>query len=607
MDPHNLQKASDYINNLLLSRGLLRNGENIDFDLTSTRKADCEAVSAKIINLVHDLVLRRDRESEHREHLALTIQNLRSSEAKNHADIGRLQFQNAELDRHLSLAQGQEHSLKANVRRAEDAAKSVREEMQRLKTTLKNVRAQTAIEARQQDLEIRRLRSHLEAKQRGTRVPPTAPASAEPCQQRKDAAIPLTSPDYSLSQESSEFLAQLCQNLSDENDGLIALVQSSLARLRSLQGLQNATAVASGNGNGGGHTERRQTSQQSHVRARSTLALPTPCETLAAEMQTELKQLQKILTNPSSVPIEEVEAREEEIARLRQGWEKMEGRWREAVAMMDGWRRRIADDGTLVDGEGSGQSPVKISGRRDGIDDHHDHDDEGTHYQGSDGKEDSCSNYASTPVNVPATVTRNTLQSPETPDSDKETSLDHDQHRSGHVLTEIHLNIEESKTRQRHNTDASSEETNQGVDQGEMDILAEISPSEPPRRTPAPQRSPQKNQIKAPPSTISRRQSPRKRQASTEVPATQQQPKTKIARVATTTTTTIEQKLRDVKDEADEAVSRTAMVVVGRCERETKIPAKSTRKGTTAPAAARPRKKRHTLSPEELEYLLGVS
>jgi hypothetical protein len=60
MDAQNLNTASVYINNLLLSRGLLRNGKSIDFAKPGNDPAGTEASMAKIINLVHDLVLRRD-------------------------------------------------------------------------------------------------------------------------------------------------------------------------------------------------------------------------------------------------------------------------------------------------------------------------------------------------------------------------------------------------------------------------------------------------------------------------------------------------------------------------------------------------------------------
>lgn len=61
MDPTSLQTASTYINNLLLARGLLRNGEPIPFAQARTSKGkDGDATMGKIMNLVHDLILRRD-------------------------------------------------------------------------------------------------------------------------------------------------------------------------------------------------------------------------------------------------------------------------------------------------------------------------------------------------------------------------------------------------------------------------------------------------------------------------------------------------------------------------------------------------------------------
>lgn len=60
MEPKSLQTASSYINNLLLSRGLLRNGSPIDFAEPAKTVEGADATMAKIMNLVHDLILRRD-------------------------------------------------------------------------------------------------------------------------------------------------------------------------------------------------------------------------------------------------------------------------------------------------------------------------------------------------------------------------------------------------------------------------------------------------------------------------------------------------------------------------------------------------------------------
>jgi hypothetical protein len=60
MDPLNLKTASTYINNLLLTRGLLRNGKAIEFARPHKADGGTDATMAEIINLVHDMILRRD-------------------------------------------------------------------------------------------------------------------------------------------------------------------------------------------------------------------------------------------------------------------------------------------------------------------------------------------------------------------------------------------------------------------------------------------------------------------------------------------------------------------------------------------------------------------
>ena len=60
MDSHNRQTASSYINNLLLSRGLLRNGITIDFAQPEKAEGGLDPTMSQVMNLVHDMILRRD-------------------------------------------------------------------------------------------------------------------------------------------------------------------------------------------------------------------------------------------------------------------------------------------------------------------------------------------------------------------------------------------------------------------------------------------------------------------------------------------------------------------------------------------------------------------
>lgn len=60
MDSQSRRTASAYINNLLLSRGLLRNGAPIEFATPGSAEGGLDATMGQVMNLVHDLILRRD-------------------------------------------------------------------------------------------------------------------------------------------------------------------------------------------------------------------------------------------------------------------------------------------------------------------------------------------------------------------------------------------------------------------------------------------------------------------------------------------------------------------------------------------------------------------
>jgi len=60
MESDSLRTASKYINSQLLSRGLLRNGQTIDFARPDKSEDGMEATMGRIMSVVNDLILRRD-------------------------------------------------------------------------------------------------------------------------------------------------------------------------------------------------------------------------------------------------------------------------------------------------------------------------------------------------------------------------------------------------------------------------------------------------------------------------------------------------------------------------------------------------------------------
>lgn len=146
---------------------------------------------------------------------------------------------------------------------------------------------------------------------------------------------------YDLRSETNEFLTELARGLSEENENLGGLLRRTVETLRALSGCEKGDAQEGG----------------------MVVQMECGYESLAAEMDFVIDHVRNLLTNPSFVPLEEVEVREEEIIRLREGWERMETRWKEAVQMMDGWRKRMARNGQTVNLEelkaGLDLSPLK--------------------------------------------------------------------------------------------------------------------------------------------------------------------------------------------------------------------------------------------------------
>jgi hypothetical protein len=252
----------------------------------------------------------------------------------------RLETKVADLDRQLSIAQGQERAFKTTLRTSENAVRSLRDETTRLKLNLQQVRAQCANDLRKRDVLIQRLKKQVTDQQRGTR-PATSLAriTVIPPVARLDE-VSSDQNDYSLKQETNDFLTSLCQQMSDETDNLIGLIRSTLLTLKALQGLPiNSTEVDyTGEGSFSGHA----------IVPTAATVLQSSYESLSSDLDDVLEHLRSLLTNPSFVPVEELHSRDEEITRLKEGRIKIESKWKEAIKLMEGWRKRLAQGGSSV-------------------------------------------------------------------------------------------------------------------------------------------------------------------------------------------------------------------------------------------------------------------
>ncbi|GAP85777.1 putative NIMA interactive protein [Rosellinia necatrix] len=361
IDPENLRTASLYINNQLLSRGLLRDGQNIDFADPEGSDDGLQATMGRIMSVVNDLILRRDRDAEHRESLSSTMRTLRADYQRQTTEFSRQTERLCDTQRRLDIAEATERSLRAHLKSAEHGIHKLKEESAKMKSLVAQTRSACANEVRKRDRQIDSLKKavtdagRVRGGGRGRDII-TITVTGEFDGEGNETGMPVGATEhesYSLRMETNGFLTELAKGLSEENEGLLALVRRTAEGLREMSGLDRGAGVDDGEGHDG--------------RVRSELITRPPqksAEELAAELEAVVEHLRSILTNPSFVPIEEVEVRDEAISRLRAGLETMESRWKDAVHMMDGWRRRMVSSGKSVDMEdlqmGLRLSPVRV-------------------------------------------------------------------------------------------------------------------------------------------------------------------------------------------------------------------------------------------------------
>jgi len=335
MDSDTLNTASNYLNNLLLTRGLLKNGKKIDFVKPSKESR------AQIINLVHDLLLKRDRDEESREDIATNLQSFKNENDRKDIQIEHLQSKLIEKDNSINRTNVEGRNVKNEMKTLQTNIKIVQSQLNKSKLLSDQIKLQCINDIRKRDIQIEKLKSHLQGQQRGNKSLVMAPSfNVSGRNQILNTSIhELQDPAYSLKQESNEFLTQLGQNLSEENDGLIILIRKTINNLNELLG-QNDILMSE---------EKDEDSYKN----------------LGLELQTLLDILKDLLTNPNFVSVEEVDIRDEEISRLRDGWETMEAKWQNVLFMMDGWRQRLEGSGDTINID----ELKKGLGLGDGIDD----------------------------------------------------------------------------------------------------------------------------------------------------------------------------------------------------------------------------------------------
>ncbi|RKF82481.1 putative nima interactive protein [Golovinomyces cichoracearum] len=327
MDHENLETASQYLNNQLLSRGLLRHKEVIDFTCQKCQDDN----PARIMKVVSDLILHRDRDFDQRENMSETIRILRTDTARQSVELEKFKEGKRNISRKLAAAESEKKILEDKLKMSEAKERTQKVEIEKMKCTVAQVRAACAFDSRKREKVIEGLKKTISeigrvrgGKKSGAREIVIVGGTGEG--QENVPMMSVKTEAYNLRYETNDFLTELAQNLSEENEKLSRVLRRALDTLITFSGWNPS------------QENKRQ-------------KFETGPENLVSEMEAVIEHVKTILTNPNFVSLEELEMREEEIIRLRQGWEHMENRWKDAVCMIDSWRKRMMYGGETVNFE----------------------------------------------------------------------------------------------------------------------------------------------------------------------------------------------------------------------------------------------------------------
>ena len=236
-------------------------------------------------------------------------------------EIERLQAKNREADRLLAVARNQETVLRESAKRGELAARDLRAQTSKYKADLEKVRGQFVSENRRRDLEVQKLKRHIDDFQRG----------------RKDGLVRSGGDCDQLERnQNNSFLADKLGSVCRENDAVRALIRDTMKELRKMTDVKS--------------TKTKSLQDVPADVGASTFTLGS-YDAMTKDVSSVLEQCRSVLEDPSFVSVESVEEafREQEtyIRDLRSGWEKMAGRLRQTQQMMVSWRERMMDGDSI--------------------------------------------------------------------------------------------------------------------------------------------------------------------------------------------------------------------------------------------------------------------
>lgn len=347
--PDDITSASNYINNVLISKGYIQQHEALQFWSQQLVRAkdqemDVQATDTTVfendrrtLNLINSLLETIDSDSNARMKLVNgTEQAQRTLDARDQ-QIQRLTTKCDALETQLSSTLRLNQTLEAAKRTLESSNKTLREDMSRMKALQQQSKAQFANELRKKDAQISRVKQRLQ----------------DPISRNK----PLTGASGTFSRVHNSYTSGQGQapagvTTTDSLPALRALSQENSM----LYGLAYKTRLVLDNILHYGFKDQKldlspdeidnieslgydvSGSDELIVNSARVIRRTTNVTQLGAETAHSLQKLSDQLKSAEMVPITEVQLKDKEISELQGQVETVTANWQRAIKTMDEWK-----------------------------------------------------------------------------------------------------------------------------------------------------------------------------------------------------------------------------------------------------------------------------
>lgn len=238
-----------------------------------------------------------------------------------------------ELERRESSLLSQQKHFNSTLRTTESASKSLRDEVSRLKVQLQQVRTQSANDLRKRDVQIGKLKDRLLDARRNPKASNTIiingiAAGYNPTIPDNTEQLSGCQPDC-LAQDTADALTEISQTLADENDNLVSIANHAINTIGALLGKEDDSLCVPG-------LDRTFNDE-------FLVSTPRSFDTLSDKLTNLLEGLRDLINQPNYVAIEELEARDSEIERLKTKNAVIEEEWKKAIGLIDQWNANVRD------------------------------------------------------------------------------------------------------------------------------------------------------------------------------------------------------------------------------------------------------------------------